>query len=139
MKVAIGGILAGFVVSWLYGARCDSSAAGAVMNPRRRSFCVLAAIRFLSDCGTYWRFRHLAAVAAGMTITRSGVMRRAPWQCACAQTAPGRCWNLSLTAGVPAVRSAVAGDSGDVADGAEIDPNVEIWMLFTDIILIYRR
>lgn len=39
MKVAIGGILAGFVVSWLYGRRCDSSAAGAVMNPRRRSSC----------------------------------------------------------------------------------------------------
>ncbi len=95
MKVAIGGILAGFVVSWRMVARCDSSAAGAVMNPRRRCSTVLAAIRFLSDCRTYWRFGILAAVAAGMTITRSGVMRLRRWQCACAQTVPGRCWNLS--------------------------------------------
>jgi CPA1 family monovalent cation:H+ antiporter len=38
-KVAIGGILAGFVVSWLYGRSCASSAAGAVMNRPRRSCC----------------------------------------------------------------------------------------------------
>ncbi len=95
MKVAIGGILAGFVVSWCTVARCDSSAAGAVMNPRRSRPAVPAAIRFLSDCRTYWRSGILAAVAAGMTITRSGVMRVRRWQCACVQTAPGRCWNLS--------------------------------------------
>ncbi len=94
MKVAIGGILAGFVVSGCMVARCDSSAAGAVMNPRRDRSAVLAAIRFLSDCGTYWLSGILAAVAAGMTITRSGVMAVRRWQCACAQTAPGRCWNF---------------------------------------------
>ncbi len=39
MKVAIGGILAGFVVSWLYGRSLRFLSRWAVMNPRRRLFC----------------------------------------------------------------------------------------------------
>ncbi len=59
MKVAIGGILAGFVVSWLYGRSLRFLSRWGGDEPRDADCsAVLAAIRFLSDCRTYWRFRH---------------------------------------------------------------------------------
>lgn len=38
-KVAVGGIPAGFVVSWLYGRSCVFLAVGAVMSRQRKSSC----------------------------------------------------------------------------------------------------
>ncbi|HBZ0092928.1 TPA: Na+/H+ antiporter, partial [Klebsiella pneumoniae] len=80
----------------------------------------------------------LAAVAAGMTITRSGVMRTAPLAM---RLRANSTWAmlefvfngmvfLLLGLQLPDILS-----SSLVA--AEADPNVETWMLFTDIILIY--
>ena len=107
-KVAIGGILAGFVVSWLYGR----------------------SLRFLSRWG--------GDEPAGMTITRSGVMRRAPLAM---RLRANSTWAmlefvfngmvfLLLGLQLPGIM-----ESSLVA--AEADPNVETWMLFTDIVLIY--
>ena len=81
----------------------------------------------------------LAAVAAGMTITRSGVMRTAPLAM---RLRANSTWAmlefvfngmvfLLLGLQLPDILS-----SSLVA--AEADPNVETWMLFTDIILICR-
>lgn len=64
----------------------------------------------------------LAAVAAGMTITRSGVMRRAPLAMRLRANSTRAMLNLSLTAWCSAVRSAAAGYSGDVADGSRNRP-----------------
>jgi CPA1 family monovalent cation:H+ antiporter len=80
----------------------------------------------------------LAAVAAGMTITRSGVMRSAPLAM---RLRANSTWAmlefvfngmvfLLLGLQLPGIlESSLA--------AAEVDPNVETWMLFTDIVLIY--
>ena len=79
MKVAIGGILAGFVVSWLYGRSLRFLSRWGGDEPATQSVLL-----FLLPFASYLIAEHigvsgiLAAVAAGMTITRSGVMRRAP-------------------------------------------------------------
>ncbi|XPE46168.1 cation:proton antiporter [Shigella flexneri] len=58
----------------------------------------------------------LAAVAAGMTITRSGVMRRAPLAMRLRANSTWQCLSLCLMDGVPAVGPATAGHYGIVAD-----------------------
>jgi CPA1 family monovalent cation:H+ antiporter len=80
----------------------------------------------------------LAAVAAGMTITRSGVMRTAPLAM---RLRANSTWAmlefvfngmvfLLLGLQLPGIlESSLA--------AAAADPNVETWMLFTDIVLIY--
>ncbi len=79
MKVAIGGILAGFVVSWLYGRSLRFLSRWGGDEPATQ-----IVLLFLLPFASYLIAEHigvsgiLAAVAAGMTITRSGVMRRAP-------------------------------------------------------------
>ncbi|MDR9963783.1 cation:proton antiporter [Enterobacter cloacae subsp. cloacae] len=89
-KVAIGGILAGFVVSWLYGCRCCFLSRWGGDEPATQIVLCSCCRLLLSDCRTHWRVGHSGSfVAAGMTITRSGVMRRAPWLCVCVQTALG--------------------------------------------------
>lgn len=78
-KVAIGGILAGFVVSWLYGRSLRFLSRWGGDEPATQ-----IVLLFLLPFASYLIAEHigvsgiLAAVAAGMTITRSGVMRRAP-------------------------------------------------------------
>ena len=58
-EVAIGGILAGFVVSWLYGRSLRFLSRWGGDEPAYADRpAVPAAIRFLFDCRTYWRFRH---------------------------------------------------------------------------------
>ncbi|CDL17763.1 Putative Na(+)/H(+) exchanger protein, CPA1 family precursor [Klebsiella pneumoniae IS46] len=99
LKVAIGGVLAGFVVSWSYGRSMRFLSRWGGDEPATQ-----IVLLFLLPFASYLIAEHigvsgiLAAVAAGMTITRSGVMRTAPWPCACAPTAPGQCWSLSSTA-----------------------------------------
>ncbi len=92
LKVAIGGVLAGFVVSWSYGRSMRFLSRWGGDEPATQ-----IVLLFLLPFASYLIAEHigvsgiLAAVAAGMTITRSGVMRTAPWPCACAPTAPGQC------------------------------------------------
>ncbi len=126
---------------WLAGctvARCDSSAAGG--DEPATQIVLLFLLPF-----AYLIAEHigvsgiLAAVAAGMTITRSGVMRRAPLAM---RLRANSTWAmlefvfngmvfLLLGLQLPGILET------SLMAVAEIDPNVEIWMLFTDIILIY--
>ena len=139
MKVAIGGILAGFAVSWLYGRSLRFLSRWGGDEPAAQ-----IVLLFLLPFASYLIAEHigvsgiLAAVAAGMTITRSGVMRRAPLAM---RLRANSTWAmlefvfngmalLLLGLQLPGIL-----ETSLVA--AEIDPNVEIWMLFTDIILIY--
>lgn len=125
-KVAVGGILAGFVVSWLYGRSLRFLSRWGGDEPATQ-----IVLLFLLPFASYLIAEHigvsgiLAAVAAGMTITRSGVMRRAPLEF----VFNGMVF-LLLGLQLPGIL-----ESSLVA--AEADPNVETWMLFTDIVLIY--
>ena len=129
-KVAIGGILAGFVVSWLYGRSLRFLSRWGGDEPATQ-----IVLLFLLPFASYLI---LAAVAAGMTITRSGVMRRAPLAM---RLRANSTWAmlefvfngmvfLLLGLQLPGIM-----ESSLIA--AEADPNVEVWMLFTDIVLIY--
>ncbi len=138
-KVAIGGILAGFVVSWLYGRSLRFLSRWGGDEPATQ-----IVLLFLLPFASYLIAEHigvsgiLAAVAAGMTITRSGVMRRAPLAM---RLRANSTWAmlefvfngmvfLLLGLQLPGIlESSLA--------AAEADPNVETWMLFTDIVLIY--
>ncbi|ENT2477319.1 Na+/H+ antiporter [Enterobacter hormaechei] len=152
-KVAIGGILAGFVVSWLYGRSLRFLSRWGGDEPATQ-----IVLLFLLPFASYLIAEHigvsgiLAAVAAGMTITRSGVMRRAPLVMRRAPLVMRRAplamrlranstWAmlefvfngmvfLLLGLQLPGIM-----ESSLIA--AEADPNVEVWMLFTDIVLIY--
>lgn len=62
-------------------------------------------------------------------------MRR--WQCACAQTVPGDAEFVFNGMVFLLLGLQLPGILETSLMAAEIDPNVEIWMLFTDIILIY--
>lgn len=137
-KVAIGGILAGFVVSWLYGRSLRFLSRWGGDEPATQ-----IVLLFLLPFASYLIAEHigvsgiLAAVAAGMTITRC-VMRRAPLAM---RLRANSTWAmlefvfngmvfLLLGLQLPGIM-----ESSLIA--AEADPNVEVWMLFTDIVLIY--
>lgn len=139
LKVAIGGLLAGFVVSWLYGRSLRFLSRWGGDEPATQ-----IVLLFLLPFASYLIAEHigvsgiLAAVAAGMTITRSGVMRSAPLAM---RLRANSTWSmlefvfngmvfLLLGLQLPGIL-----ETSLVA--AEADPNVETWMLFTDIILIY--
>ncbi len=139
LKVAIGGLLAGFIVSWLYGRSLRFLSRWGGDEPATQ-----IVLLFLLPFASYLIAEHvgvsgiLAAVAAGMTITRSGVMRSAPLAM---RLRANSTWAmlefvfngmvfLLLGLQLPGIlESSLA--------AAEIDPNVETWMLFTDIVLIY--
>ena len=139
LKVAIGGLLAGIAVSWLYGRSLRLLSRWGGDEPATQTLMLL-----LLPFASYLIAEHigvsgiLAAVAAGMTITRSGVLRRAPLAM---RLRANSVWSmlefvfngmvfLMLGLQLPGILE------GSLAQ-AELDPNVEVWMLFLDIVLIY--
>ncbi|WP_058912448.1 Na+/H+ antiporter [Entomohabitans teleogrylli] len=139
MKVAVGGLLAGIAVSLLYGRSLRLMSRWSGDEPATQ-----IVLLFLLPFASYLIAEHigvsgiLAAVAAGMTITRSGVMRTAPLAM---RLRANSVWAmlefvfngmvfLMLGLQLPGIlQTSLA--------AAEIDPNVETWMLFMDIILVY--
>ena len=124
MKVAIGGILAGFVVSWLYGRSLRFLSRWGGDEPATQ-----IVLLFLLPFASYLIAEHigvsgiLAAVAAGMTITRSGVMRRAPLAMRLRANSAWAMLEFVFNGMVFLLfRSAAAGYSGDVADGGRNRP-----------------
>ena len=77
---------------------------------------VTAAIRLLSDCGTYRCVRYPAAVAAGMTISKSGVIRNAPLAMRLRADNVWGCWSSSLTARSLLCSACNCGDLAGVGD-----------------------
>ncbi len=86
-------------MSWLYGRSMRFLSRWGGDEPATQ-----IVLLFLLPFASYLIAEHigvsgiLAAVAAGMTITRSGVMRTAPLAMRLRANSTGRCWNLSLTA-----------------------------------------
>lgn len=139
MKVAIGGLLAGIAVAWLYGRSLRWLSRWGGDEPATQ-----IVLLFLLPFASYLIAEHigvsgiLAAVAAGMTITRSGVMRRAPLAM---RLRANSVWSmlefvfngmvfLMLGLQMPGILETSL-------SAAEADPNVEVWMLFLDIFIIY--
>ncbi|AYN27982.1 MULTISPECIES: Na+/H+ antiporter [Buttiauxella] len=138
-KVAIGGLLAGIAVSWLYGKSLRLMSRWSGDEPATQILLLL-----LLPFASYLIAEHigvsgiLAAVAAGMTITRSGVLRSAPLAM---RLRANSVWAmlefvfngmvfLLLGLQLPDImKTSIA--------AANADPNVELWMLFVDIGLIY--
>jgi CPA1 family monovalent cation:H+ antiporter len=138
-KVAIGGLLAGIAVSWLYGKSLRLMSRWSGDEPATQILLLL-----LLPFASYLIAEHigvsgiLASVAAGMTITRSGVLRSAPLAM---RLRANSVWAmlefvfngmvfLLLGLQLPGILTT------SVA-AANADPNVELWMLFLDIGLIY--
>ncbi|AIX72335.1 MAG: Na+/H+ antiporter [Mixta calida] len=139
LKVAIGGLLAGAAVCWLFGKSLRLFSRLSGDDPATQTVLLL-----LLPFASYLIAEHLgvsgilAAVAAGMMITRSGIMRRAPLAM---RLRANSVWQmlefvfngmvfLMLGLQLPGILETSITE-------ANADPNVELWMLFTDILLVY--
>ncbi|WP_226573429.1 Na+/H+ antiporter [Mangrovibacter yixingensis] len=139
LKVAIGGLAAGIIVSLVYGRSLRLMSRWSGDEPATQILLL-----FLLPFASYLIAEHfgvsgiLAAVAAGMTITRSGVMRTAPLAM---RLRANSVWAmlefvfngmvfLLLGLQLPGIMETSLAT-------ASADPNVEVWMLFADIVVIY--
>ncbi|MEI7366361.1 Na+/H+ antiporter [Pectobacterium sp. 1950-15] len=139
MQVALGGLLAGVGVTWIFGKslRVISRWSG---DDAATQIVLLLLLPFAS----YLIAEHigvsgiLAAVAAGMTIGQSGVIRSAPL--AMRLRANG-VWSMLEFVFNGMVFIMLGLQLPDILETsvtqAELDPTVETWMLFTDIAIIY--
>ena len=138
LKVAIGGIFAGFVVSWLYGRSLRFLSRWGGDEPATQ-----IVLLFLLPFASYLIAEHigfsgiLAAVAAGMTITRSGVMRTAPLAMRLRANSTWAMLEFVFNGMVFLLLGLQLPGILVSSLAAAADPNVETWMLFTDIVLIY--
>ncbi|AIU87334.1 Na+/H+ antiporter [Pectobacterium odoriferum] len=139
IQVALGGLLAGVGVTWLYGKslRIISRWSG---DDAATQIVLLLLLPFAS----YLIAEHigvsgiLAAVAAGMTIGQSGVIRSAPLTM---RLRANGVWSMLEFVFNGMVFIMLGLQLPDILETsvtqAELDPTVETWMLFTDIAIIY--
>ncbi|MBA0163413.1 Na+/H+ antiporter [Pectobacterium versatile] len=139
MQVALGGLLAGVGVTWLFGKslRVISRWSG---DDAATQIVLLLLLPFAS----YLIAEHigvsgiLAAVAAGMTIGQSGVIRSAPLTM---RLRANGVWSMLEFVFNGMVFIMLGLQLPDILETsvtqAELDPTVETWMLFTDIAIIY--
>ncbi|WP_034911555.1 MULTISPECIES: Na+/H+ antiporter [Erwinia] len=139
LKVAIGGLLAGIAICWLYGKSLRLLSRWSGDDPATQTVLLL-----LLPFASYLIAEHigvsgiLAAVAAGMTISRSGIIRQAPLAM---RLRANSVWHmlefvfngmvfLMLGLQLPGILEISIGQ-------ANADPNVDLWMLFASVALIY--
>lgn len=138
-KVAIGGLLAGIAICWLYGKSLRLFSRWSGDDPATQTVLLL-----LLPFASYLIAEHigvsgiLAAVAAGMTISRSGIIRQAPLAM---RLRANSVWQmlefvfngmvfLMLGLQLPGILEISVRQ-------ADADPNVELWVLFASVVLIY--
>ncbi|QDX31278.1 Na+/H+ antiporter [Dickeya poaceiphila] len=139
LQVALGGLLAGIGVTWVYskslsllGHQSDDETATQIVLLLLLPFAAYLIAEHFGVSGI------LAAVASGMTISRTQLLRQAPL--AMRLRANG-VWNmlefvfngmvfLMLGLQLPGVIE-------ESIVQAELDPTIETWLLFADIALIY--
>jgi len=139
LKVAIGGLVAGVAVCWLYGRSLRLLSRWSGDDPATQTVLLL-----LLPFASYLIAEHLgvsgilAAVAAGMTITRSGIIRQAPLAM---RLRANSVWQMLEFVFNGMVFLMLGLQLPDIISTsimqANADPNVELWMLFTDIALVY--
>ncbi|WP_029686479.1 Na+/H+ antiporter [Tatumella saanichensis] len=139
LKVAVGGLLAGVIICWLYGKSLRLMSRWSGDDPATQTVLLL-----LLPFASYIIAEHfgfsgiLAAVAAGMTITRSGIIRQAPLAM---RLRANSVWQmlefvfngmvfLMLGLQLPSILET------SIAQ-ANADQNVSIWLLFADVALVY--
>lgn len=139
LKVAVGGLLAGVIICWLYGKSLRLMSRWSGDDPATQTVLLL-----LLPFASYIIAEHfgfsgiLAAVAAGMTITRSGIIRQAPLAM---RLRANSVWQmlefvfngmvfLMLGLQLPSILET------SIAQ-ANADQNVSIWLLFADVGLVY--
>ncbi len=139
LKVAVGGLVAGVAVCWLYGKSLRLLSRWSGDDPATQTVLLL-----LLPFASYLIAEHLgvsgilAAVAAGMTITRSGIIRQAPLAMRLRANSVWQMLEFVFNGMVFLMLGLQLPDIiNNSIDAANADPNVELWMLFTDIILVY--
>ena len=138
-KVAVGGLLAGIAICLLYGKSLRLFSRWSGDDPATQTVLLL-----LLPFASYLIAEHigvsgiLAAVAAGMTISRSGIIRQAPLAM---RLRANSVWQmlefvfngmvfLMLGLQLPGILEISVRQ-------ADADPNVELWVLFASVVLIY--
>ncbi|MFK8257969.1 Na+/H+ antiporter [Erwinia sp. AnSW2-5] len=138
-KVAVGGLLAGIAICLLYGKSLRLFSRWSGDDPATQTVLLL-----LLPFASYLIAEHLgvsgilAAVAAGMTISRSGIIRQAPLAM---RLRANSVWQmlefvfngmvfLMLGLQLPGILEISVRQ-------ADADPNVELWVLFASVALIY--
>nr|WP_113866552.1 Na+/H+ antiporter [Brenneria salicis]NMN92717.1 sodium/proton antiporter (CPA1 family) [Brenneria salicis ATCC 15712 = DSM 30166]RBP62445.1 sodium/proton antiporter (CPA1 family) [Brenneria salicis ATCC 15712 = DSM 30166]RLM30624.1 Na+/H+ antiporter [Brenneria salicis ATCC 15712 = DSM 30166] len=139
LKVAVGGLLAGFAVTWLY-----SKSLRIISRWSGDDAATQTVLLLLLPFASYLIAEHigvsgiLAAVAAGMTIGQSGVIRNAPLNM---RLRANSVWSMLEFVFNGMVFIMLGLQLPDILESsvtqAELDPTVETWMLFSDIVIIY--
>ena len=138
-KVAIGGLLAGIAISWLYGKSMRLMSRYSGDEPAIQTLLLL-----LLPFASYLIAEHmgvsgiLAAVAAGMTITRAGVLRNAPLAMRLRANSVWAMLEFVFNGMVFLLLGLqLPGILETSISAANADPDVELWMLFLDVVIIY--
>jgi CPA1 family monovalent cation:H+ antiporter len=139
LKVAIGGLLAGIAICWLYGKSLRLLSRWSGDDPATQTVLLL-----LLPFASYLIAEHigvsgiLAAVAAGMTISRSGIIRQAPLAM---RLRANSVWQMLEFVFNGMVFLMLGLQLPDILTNsmnlAEADPNVDFWMLALSVVLIY--
>ncbi|AWK43969.1 Na+/H+ antiporter [Photorhabdus laumondii subsp. laumondii] len=138
-KVAIGGLLSGIAVTWLYSKSLRLMNRWSGGDPATQIVFML-----LLPFASYLIAEHigvsgiLASVAAGMTISKSGVIRNAPLAM---RLRADSVWSMLAFVfnGLVFIMLGLQlpGIWQTSVIQAEIDPTVETWMLFAAVAVIY--
>ncbi|MDX7988550.1 Na+/H+ antiporter [Xenorhabdus sp. 12] len=138
-KVAIGGLLSGIAVTWLYSKSLRLMSRWSGDDPATQIVFMM-----LLPFASYMIAEHigvsgiLAAVAAGMTISKAGVIRNAPLDM---RLRADNVWGMLAFVFNGLVFIMLGLQLPDIwktsVTQAELDPEVETWMLFAAVGIIY--
>ncbi|ADP10447.1 Na+/H+ antiporter [Erwinia pyrifoliae] len=139
LKVAMGGLLAGIAICWLYGKSLRLFSRWSGDDPATQTVLLL-----LLPFASYLIAEHigvsgiLAAVAAGMTISRSGIIRQAPLAMRLRANSVWQMLEFVFNGMVFLMLGLQLPDILEVSlNQANADPDVELWALFASVVLIY--
>lgn len=138
-KVVVGGLLAGIILCWLFGKSLRLFSRLNGDDPATQTVLLL-----LLPFASYLLAEHfdlsgiLATVSAGMTITRSGIIRQAPLAM---RLRANSVWQMlefifnGMVFLMLGLQLPIILETSILQ--AKNDPNVQLWILFADIVLIY--
>ncbi|TCV92477.1 Na+/H+ antiporter [Biostraticola tofi] len=139
IKVAVGGLLAGIAVTWTYSKSLRLISRWSGDDPATQTMLLL-----LLPFAAYLIAEHLgvsgilAAVASGMTIGQSGIIRNAPLAM---RLRANSVWAMLEFVFNGMVFIMLGLQFPDILETsitqAELDPTIETWMLFADVVVIY--
>ncbi|KLU14965.1 MULTISPECIES: Na+/H+ antiporter [Xenorhabdus] len=138
-KVAVGGLLSGIAITWLYSKSLRLMSRWSGDDPATQIMFMM-----LLPFASYMIAEHigvsgiLAAVAAGMTISKAGVIRNAPLDM---RLRADNVWGMLAFVfnGLVFIMLGLQlpGIWETSVEQAELDPHVETWMLFAAVGIIY--